>query len=71
MEYIVDRVEEGFAVLVSSADSSVKNVPACELDGIKEGDVLTFEDGRYVHLQKKSEDRKESLAERFNKLKNK
>ncbi|MBE6605876.1 MAG: DUF3006 domain-containing protein [Ruminococcaceae bacterium] len=71
MKYVADRIENGYALLVNADNDSVINVPTEELGTLKEGDVFLYEEGRYRRLEKETESRKESLAERFNKLKNK
>lgn len=45
--YSIDRIEGKFAV-IEADDKSVKNITLSELPvGIKEGDVLAFENGEY------------------------
>ncbi|MBQ7820996.1 MAG: DUF3006 domain-containing protein [Clostridia bacterium] len=71
MDYTLDRVENGVAVLVSLDGSSVINVKAEELSDAKEGDMLRQTDTGFTVLHESTKERKLSLAKRFEKLKSK
>ena len=69
MRYIVDRIEEENALL-SSEGGEMKNVSLCETGDVHEGDILDFNGEKYILRENETNIRKESLAERFEKLKN-
>ena len=71
MDYVFDRVEEELAVLTSLEDGSVMNTPLHELENAREGDIIRLEDGNIRILRREGEERRLSLSERFNRLKNK
>ena len=68
MKYIIDRIEEGFAVL-ESADGETENVELSLIyDGAKEGDSVLYENGVYTRLPEETENRKDSIKSRFAKI---
>ncbi|MBO7148624.1 MAG: DUF3006 domain-containing protein [Clostridia bacterium] len=71
MDYVFDRAEEEFAVLTSLEDDSVINIALTELENAREGDIIRLDEEGVRVLKPESEARRLSLAERFNRLKNK
>lgn len=69
MRYIVDRIEEGIVVL-SSEGGDIKSVSLSIIGDVRDGDVLGFDGESYRLLENETDARKKSLAERFEKLKN-
>ena len=69
MRYTVDRIEEETVVL-STDSGDAKNVLLRETGNVREGDILEYKDGCYILLENETAVRKKSLAERFEKLKN-
>ena len=69
MRYTVDRIEEETVVL-SDDTGDAKNVSLRETGNVREGDILEYKDGYYILLENETAVRKKSLAERFEKLKN-
>lgn len=70
MEYIIDRIE-GSKVVIYTGKGMItadgKELP----DGIREGDVLDYYDGKYVLNKKLTAERKRTNAGKLAKLKNK
>lgn len=68
MEYIVDRIEEGVAVL-EGEDGAMTNVKLGELpEGVKEGDVLVMHEGSYRIDCDATQSRREQMEDLFRSL---
>ena len=66
-KYIVDRFEEGYAVLEKESGGTV-DVSCDKLPKVKEGDVLSFENGVYTVDVEETEKRKALISEKLRKL---
>ena len=66
-KYIIDRIEEDFAVL-EKEDGTIENVKAAFIKDCKEGDVVAFCDGEYIVLKEETLKRKKNIEEKMNKL---
>jgi len=66
-KYIIDRFEEGYAVL-EREDGKIQNVLKSSLPEVKKGDVIIFENGVYTVDNKETERRKKIIAEKLRKL---
>ena len=70
-EYIIDRLEEGFAVCELD-DGSFLKIPLEQLpEGVAEGDCLTEQDGIYMVDEEETRRRREYAASLLKKLSNK
>ncbi len=69
MKYVVDRIEEGKAVLEEIDTKKKKIVDVREMPTIMEGDVLYFTEGTYIIDAKEKERRKSELREQLNLIK--
>lgn len=63
MRYTVDRIEGEYAVLCDTAGGSY-DVRLNELPEVKEGDILSYDDGVYERLGNETEERRKRLARR-------
>ncbi len=71
MHYSIDRFEGDVAVLIDEQET-VCNVPCTQLpDGAKAGDMLRFEDGRYLPDDEATRARREQILRLQNKLRQK
>lgn len=69
MDYIIDRFEGDFAVCQNVSDDRIKNVRLNLILGeVKEGDVITFENGKYFLNIQKTNERKKRIKEKFDAL---
>lgn len=65
MRYIVDRFENAYAVC-ELEDGSIKNIPKYQLPlEVKEGDILTIENGFYRILDIETQKRRDKLKEKL------
>lgn len=72
MKYTVDRFEGEYAVLEEFDTSNLINVLKSELPyEACEGDILEFTNGIYIILKEETVQRKESLKDRFERLRKK
>ena len=70
MNYSVDRIEEDIAVLESLETGELKYLPREKMhEGAAEGDIVELSGGTVRYLEGETAQRKESVSERFNKLK--
>ena len=61
MKYIIDRIENGFAVC-ETEEMEIVNISLDILpEEVKEGSVLLFEDGKYVLLAEEEKERRERI----------
>jgi len=68
LHYTIDRIEGDTAVLESD-DGEVINIKLTDLPaGIKEGDILKFENNIYTIDEQRTKQGKKDIEERFNKL---
>ena len=65
--YIVDRIEDNFVIL--EYDGKIIEVEKCKLPDVKENDILYLQNGCYVIDIEKTENSKENIRSRFNRLK--
>ncbi len=66
MKYVVDRIEEGKAVLEEVNTKEKKLVDVREIPTIMEGDILYYYDDTYIIDAKEKEKRKSELREELN-----
>ena len=72
MKYIVDRFEGEYAVLEEYNTTNIINVLKTELPSeISEGDILEYNNGIYIILKSETLERKESIKDRFARLRKK
>ena len=70
MRWIIDRFEEGFALLEDPETMETKEFPRTELpEGTREGDILIEEEGVFNLDRGETEKRAKNIRERFNRLK--
>lgn len=64
LKYIVDRIEEGFAVCEDEngkfSDIEIAGLP----EGIKEGDIISVENGEAVFLKEETEERRNRIQQK-------
>ncbi len=70
MKYVVDRIEEGKAVLEEIDTKKKRILDVREFPTIMEGDVLYYREGTYIIDAKDKEKRKSELREELNLIKN-
>ena len=72
MIYIVDRIENNIAILENKETKEIVNISLDILpSNLKEGNVLKYENNIYTLDKKEEEERKKTIIDKFNKLKNK
>lgn len=70
MKYIVDRFEGEYAILEEFNTLNLINVLKTDLPcDVSEGDILEFKNEIYIILKEETLKRKESVMDRFEKLK--
>ena len=70
MKYVVDRIEEDIVVLENLETREITNIKISELDfKVREGNILSYENNKYILDLNTEKLRKEKLRNRFNKLK--
>lgn len=70
MKYAVDRIEENIVVLENLDDKTKIELKKEELPKeIKDGTILVFKDNKYELDLEKEKNRRQSILERFNRLK--
>lgn len=68
MTYIVDRIEEGFAVLQDEQEQ-IHTIPLTELPSpVRQGDVLLFENSAYTVDVEETRARRERILRLQNRL---
>ena len=68
MYYIVDRIEEEFAICENSETYDMVNIPLSELpEGISEGNCIRLVNDEYVRDIELEEQRKKDLDDKINK----
>jgi len=69
MPWIIDRYEEGFAILENSETSEILEVSRKEMPkGAREGHVLKIENGQYCLDLEETANRRQRIQEKFSKL---
>lgn len=64
LKYSVDRIEEGFAVC-EDENGKMVNIEKGKLpEGVKEGDLISIDNGEAVILTEETEERRKKLAEK-------
>lgn len=64
LKYSVDRIEEGFAVC-EDENGKMLNINTDNLpEGVKEGDIISVDDGEAVILTEETQARRKKLAEK-------
>ena len=72
MKYTIDRIEGEYAVLEEFNTMNLINVLKSELPcEACEGDILEFNNGIYIILKEETVQRKESIKDRFERLRKK
>ena len=71
MLYVVDRIEENIAVLVSDNGDRVEADLSELHEGVRDGDIVKKSDTGYVFEKELTEKRKNSIKSRFDRLKKK
>lgn len=70
MKYVVDRIEEDKAVLENLSNKEQKIISLTDLNfKVREGNIISFEDNKYILDLNTEKIRREKLRNRFNKLK--
>ncbi len=68
MYYIVDRIEEDFAVCENSETYDMINIPLSELpEGIREGNCIRLVNDEYIVDEELENQRKKDLDDKINK----
>ena len=68
MYYIVDRIEEGFAVCENSETCDIINIPLSELpEGIEEGNCIKLVNDIYIRDLEQEEKRRNDLKDKIKK----
>ena len=71
MIYIIDRIENNIAVLENKDTKEIINIPLNKLpSNLKEGNVLKYENNTYTKDTEEENNRKKTILEKFNKLRN-
>ena len=71
MIYIIDRIENNIAVLENKDTKEIINTPLNKLpSNLKEGNVLKYENNTYTKDTEEENNRKKTILEKFNKLRN-
>lgn len=70
MKYVIDRIVDGIATMLTLGENEESvNVTLEKLyPEAKEGDVVELSDGRFVLLDDETENRKNAVESRFNRL---
>lgn len=70
MKYAVDRIEENIVVLEKLDDKTMIELKKEELPKeIKDGTILVFKDNKYELDLEEEKNKRQSILERFNRLK--
>lgn len=70
MKYSVDHIEGDIVVLENLETRKIINEEISLFDfEVKDGNIVSFKDGKYYLEQKMEEEKRQSLRERLNKLK--
>ena len=70
MRYVVDRFEEDIAILINDDTDEIIELDKSSLpSSIHEGSILNYVDGEYIEDTLEEAKRRESIRDRFNKLK--
>ena len=65
MKYIIDRLEEGIAVCENELKKLI-SIPKDQLpDGLKEGDVLEEQEGRFLRDEQGTEARRKEMRKKL------
>ena len=68
--YIVDRIEDNLIILEDKENNKMIEIEKRVLSDVSEGDIVKFIDNKYFIEKEESIKLKESIRDRFNKLKN-
>ncbi len=69
IKYVVDRVEDEFAVCENMDTNEYINILLTNLPNeIKQGDIITFKNGKYVIDNVQTEEKKQDMESRVNRL---
>ncbi len=69
MDYVIDRFEDSVAVCQNLDDEKMQNIDISLIDGnVNEGDIITFENGRYYLNKSKTDERKKTIKKKFDSL---
>lgn len=71
MLYVVDRIEENIVVLLSDDGDRVEAGISDLYEGVRDGDVVKKTDNGYEFQKELTEERKNSIKSRFDRLKKK
>lgn len=71
MLYVVDRIEENIAVLAADSGDTVEVSLSDLYEGVRDGDVVKKTDNGYEFQKELTEERKNSIKSRFDRLKKK
>ncbi len=70
MKWTVDRLEEDIAVLINDTTEEIKEVKKSILpSSIHEGSILNYINNEYIEDTEDEKNRRQSIQDRFNKLK--
>lgn len=68
-EYVVDRIEEEYAVCENRKTGEMINIKIENLpNNIKEGNFLIFKEGKYLISEKEEQNIKSRIEDKMNKL---
>lgn len=70
MKYVIDRIEEDNIILENLSTKEIKVIKLTELDfKVKEGNIISYDNNKYILDLNTEKVRREKLRNRFNKLK--
>ena len=65
MKYIIDRLEEGIAVCENELKKLISSPTDLLPDGLKEGDVLEEQEGRFLRDEQGTEARRKEIRKKL------
>ena len=65
MKYIIDRLEEGIAVCENELKKLISIPKDLLPDGLKEGDVLEEQEGRFLRVEQGTEARRKEMRKKL------
>ena len=68
-ELVIDRYEGNFAICENRKTGKIKQIPKEHIQqGLKEGSIIKFENGKYVQDKEKQEAIEKNIKEKMNKI---
>ena len=68
--YVVDRIEDNLIILEDQENKKMIEVDKSLICDVGEGDIINIVDNKYVVFKEETISLKDSIRDRFNKLKN-